>query len=85
MITLVVAAEVDEEEKEENDTTQIYSRTDHCLKVVDNIISASNGFRKPYRDLSMRERDRRVQGVTKLVIAVWVNKSQLRKEGQYYL
>ena len=37
--------DTNEEEKEENDTTQIYSRTDHCLKVVDNIISASNGFR----------------------------------------
>lgn len=77
--------DTNEEEKEENDTTQIYSRTDHCLKVVDNIISASNGFRKPYRDLSMRERDRRVQGVAELVIAVCVNKSQLRKDGQDYL
>ena len=61
------------------------SRMNHSSKVIDNIIKGSVRFKKSYRDLSMRERDRRVQTFAELVIGSCANKSKLKDHGQGYL
>ena len=70
---------------EEEHTINYTSRVGHKIKYSHDILSAEPKYKKKFADLKMRERLRRMEHISKLVLACCVDRVELEKDGHKYL